>query len=164
MIIREVQVEDAERFLILLKEIDDSNRMLFNPGERKTTVEQQQKVLERFVNDERSVFLVAEKAGEFLGYLGLVSDDFERRKHIGRIVIGVAEKSRGQGIGTKLFESIFKWVEGKSFKRIELTVIKDNESAYHLYQKMGFELEGEKVAALLIDGEFVNEMYMYKLL
>jgi hypothetical protein len=29
---------------------------------------------------------------------------------------------------------------------------------------MGFELEGEKVAALLIDGEFVNELYMYKLL
>lgn len=164
MIIREAQVADAERFLTLLKEIDDSNRMLFNPGERKTTVDQQKKVLERFVNDERSVFLVAEKAGEFLGYLGLVSDDFERRRHIGRIVIGVSEKSRGQGIGTKLFESIFKWVEGKSFKRIELTVIKDNESAYHLYQKMGFELEGEKVAALLIDGEFVNEMYMYKLL
>ncbi|MBK3494699.1 GNAT family N-acetyltransferase [Viridibacillus sp. YIM B01967] len=163
MIIREVQVADAERFLTLLKEIDDSNRMLFNPGERQTSVEQQQKVLEQFAIDERSVFLVAEKAGEFLGYLGLISDDLERRNHIGRIVVGVSEKSRGQGIGTKLFESIFKWMEGKSFKRIELTVIKDNESAYRLYRKMGFEFEGEKVAALLIDGEFVNELYMHKL-
>ncbi|WP_245639584.1 GNAT family N-acetyltransferase [Viridibacillus arvi] len=162
--IREVLVADAEEFLILLKEIDDSNRMLFNPGERTTTIEMQRKVLERFANDERSVFLVAEEEGGFLGYLGLISDDLERRKHIGRIVVGISEKARGQGIGTKLFQSIFKWVEGKSFKRIELTVIRDNKPAYSLYRKMGFELEGEKVAALLIDGEFVNELYMYKLL
>jgi RimJ/RimL family protein N-acetyltransferase len=163
-VIREVLVADAEEFLILLKEIDDSNRMLFNPGERTTTIEMQRKVLERFANDERSVFLVAEEEGEFLGYLGLISDDLERRKHVGRIVVGVSEKARGQGMGTKLFQSIFKWAKGKSFKRIELTVIRDNKPAYSLYRKMGFELEGEKVAALLIDGEFVNELYMYKLL
>ncbi|WP_010531391.1 GNAT family N-acetyltransferase [Lentibacillus jeotgali] len=47
--------------------------------------------------------------------------------------------------------------------RLELTVIKDNMKAVKLYQKMGFQIEGEKVHSLIIDGQPANEYYMYKL-
>lgn len=55
----------------------------------------------------------------------------------------------------------FKEIE---ISRLELTVIKDNIKAFNLYRKMGFILEGEKVHSLIINGEPVNEYYLYKLL
>ncbi|MFK4998455.1 GNAT family N-acetyltransferase [Bacillus sp. N9] len=39
-----------------------------------------------------------------------------------------------------------------------------NERATKLYKKLGFEVEGEKVQSLVINGQPVNELYLYKLL
>lgn len=44
MMIRPIEVRDAENFLELCKKIDESGFMLFEPGERQTTVEQQSKI------------------------------------------------------------------------------------------------------------------------
>lgn len=162
MIIRQVEEKDAEKFLKLLCDVDDSNNMLFNPGERNTTVEQQRKTIQYFKNHPRSVFLVAENEDGLIGYIGLVSENVQRRSHIGRIVIGVSEKVRGKGTGTKLFEEIFNWIEGKHFSRLELTVIVTNTAAINLYEKMGFLKEGKRIDSLIIDGKFVDEWSMYK--
>lgn len=43
-------------------------------------------------------------------------------------------------------------------------VIAHNEVALSLYKKMGFEIEGVKRDSLYVDGEFVDEYYMSKLL
>jgi RimJ/RimL family protein N-acetyltransferase len=49
-------------------------------------------------------------------------------------------------------------------QRLELTVRVDNAAAIHLYQRMGYEIEGTKRRSLLVDGEFVDELYMARLL
>ncbi|HWI48470.1 MAG TPA: GNAT family N-acetyltransferase [Rummeliibacillus sp.] len=162
MIIRVVEEQDTEAFLKLLREVDDSNNMLFNPGERNTTVEKQRNIIKAFKNNPRSAFFIAEKNGELSGYIGIIAEDLQRTQHIGRIVIGVSEQSRGLGIGTKLFQEVFEWIQGKYFTRLELTVIVTNTAAINLYEKMGFIIEGKRIDSLNIDGQFVDEWSMYK--
>ncbi len=70
----------------------------------------------------------------------------------------------GKKIGTQLFTEAEKWARDHGIHRLELTVIQKNEAGFGLYQKMGFEVEGTKRDSLFMDGEFVNEYYMSKLL
>ena len=57
---------------------------------------------------------------------------------------------------------INEWSETNNIKRIELTVICDNNKAITLYKSMGFEVEGVKKSSLKIDDRFVDEYYMGK--
>lgn len=50
MIIRPIEVIDAERFLELSKKVDESGFMLYEPCEKKTTVEQQRTSIEKFLS------------------------------------------------------------------------------------------------------------------
>jgi hypothetical protein len=55
MLIREIKIEDAENLLNLIKEVEaESKYMLMEPGERKTTHEQQRKHLERLGQQNNS--------------------------------------------------------------------------------------------------------------
>jgi hypothetical protein len=45
MIIRPIAVNDAEKFLELSKKVDESGFMLYEPNEKKRTVEQQRKII-----------------------------------------------------------------------------------------------------------------------
>lgn len=56
------------------------------------------------------------------------------------------------------------WARNNDVKRLELTVMQDNIVAQHLYEKNGFVIEGTRKEALLVDGQYVNEYYMSKIL
>lgn len=164
MIIRELKKEDAKAFLELNKKLDDSGYMLYDPGERQTTVDSQQKVISKMDQDESINFLVAEKDGTLIGFMAALRGKQKRKRHSAYLVLGVDEDYRGHGIASSLFAHIFKWAEDRGVTRLELTVIKDNAPAFNLYKKMGFVIEGEKVHSLMVDGKPVNEYYMYRLL
>ncbi len=164
MDIRLLQPDDASAFVSLLKKVDETGFMLYEGGERETTETKQRESIERIVKDELSTAFVAEDNGELIGYIFGMGNQLKRKRHCAYIVIGVVDDHQGKKIGTKLFETIIHWAEAKDLKRLELTVMKHNERALRLYQNMGFEIEGEKVASLLINGEFVDEYCMYKLL
>jgi RimJ/RimL family protein N-acetyltransferase len=51
-----------------------------------------------------------------------------------------------------------------SIHRLELTVMTHNEAGIALYRRPGFEIEGVKKQSLLMDGQYVDEYYMAKLL
>ncbi|MGE6259846.1 N-acetyltransferase family protein [Heyndrickxia sporothermodurans] len=162
--IRSIQLSDAESFVHLLTEIDDSGFMLFEPGERVTNKEKEEKRIARFLEDKRSTILVAVADEQLIGYLIAIGGSVNRKKHSAYLVLGVSEKYRGKGVASQLFNELFKWAKEKEFTRLELTVIKENEKAFQLYRKMGFVLEGEKVHSLIIDEKPVNEYYLYKLI
>ncbi|MFD1361221.1 GNAT family N-acetyltransferase [Lentibacillus salinarum] len=163
MIIRPIDVSDAEAFLELNKRIDESGFMLHEPGERKTTVEQQKQAIERASSEERSAFFVAESDYQLAGFIAAFGGKMKRNQHSAYLALGVHDAFHGQGMATKLITKVYEWAEAISISRLELTVIKDNVKALKLYQKMGFQIEGEKVHSLMIDGKPVNEYYMYKL-
>jgi RimJ/RimL family protein N-acetyltransferase len=55
------------------------------------------------------------------------------------------------------------WARRVGLHRLELTVMPHNERAIALYQKRGFSIEGEISHSLYIDGEYVDEFLMAKI-
>ena len=79
-------------------------------------------------------------------------------------MIGILQKFTGMGIGTTLFTEAEKWARQVGIHRLELTVMSHNHAGLALYKKMGFFVEGTAKDSLLVDGTYVNEYYMAKIL
>ena len=58
-----------------------------------------------------------------------------------------------------------RWArERGGIHRLELTVMAHNFKAVALYERAGFTIEGSRRHSLLVDGSYVDEHYMAKLL
>lgn len=164
MIIRKIEIKDSERFLNMLKQLDnETNYMMFESGERKTTIEEMNSKI-RAIHDSKSLTLVAEDEVDIVGFLSSEIGFAKRIRHSAYIVIGILKDYRGKGIGVKLFEELEKWSLENNVTRLELTVMKHNEGAIRLYEKMGFKKEGLKEKSLIVEGKYVDEYYMGKIL
>ncbi|WP_088043739.1 GNAT family N-acetyltransferase [Bacillus sp. EAC] len=164
MLIREVVTEDAERFLQLIKEVENKSEfMLYKAGERKMTADKQRQQIEIITKQPNATILIAEEKGDFCGYLMVIGGNAQRKKHTAYIVVGVLDEYRGKGIGTLLFQKLDAWSITHKIVRLELTVVTQNEAGVNLYKKMGYEIEGTKKKSLMIDGTVYDEYYMAKL-
>lgn len=163
MNIREVRLEDAKKYLEMLKKLDTETKyMMYEAYERKTSVEEQKKKIRENIERNNPVFiaLVDER---IVGFLEGRRGGANRVRHSIYIAIGVLKDYRGMGIGRALMNTIDDWSIRKNLKRIELTVICENTRALRLYKSMGYELEGIKKGGLIIDGKLVDEYYMGKI-
>ena len=164
-IIREIQERDAANFLSLCKRLDEENKfMMLEPGERKTTIEEQRNRIRDILSRDNQAIFLAEEDGMLVGYLGAMGGNFARNKHSAYIVIGILERFTGRGLGTALFGALEEWAKERKLHRLELTVMVHNQRGVGLYQKMGFAIEGTKRDSLLVDGSYVDEYYMAKLI
>jgi RimJ/RimL family protein N-acetyltransferase len=165
MKIRSITLDDAEKYLVLLKRLDEETSfMLFEPGERKTTIDTQRQQIQKLLEDSRSIILVCEEHERLVGFIAGLGGNVARNRHSMYIVIGILQEYAGNGIGTMLFERLEHWARERGFHRLELTVMTHNERAIRLYKKMGFEVEGVKKHSLFVNGEYVDEYYMAKLI
>ena len=85
-------------------------------------------------------------------------------RHRASVAIALLQEFWGLGIGTKLFEEMFRIAEERGgVRQIELDFIEGNSRARGLYEKMGFRITGLKPDAIRMkDGIFVNEYMMVK--
>ncbi|MCS0669903.1 GNAT family N-acetyltransferase [Cytobacillus firmus] len=165
MIIRHIKPADAVALANLITQAEnESDYMLFEPGERKTSAEAQGKRIEAIQKEDHSTIIVAEKDSRLIGFVMAIGGAARRNKHSAYLVAGILSEHRGQGIGTKLFEELDRWARKHNIHRLELTVVIRNQAGVALYKKAGFQIEGTKKHSLLINGEFVDEYYMGKLL
>ena len=165
MIIRHAEEKDAENLAMLIREVENTTtHMLYEPGERSFNPESERKMISNFNAERNSAIFLAESNGELAGYLIAKGGVAKRTLHSAYIVIGILDNCRGRGIGTELFKELFIWAPSKNIHRLELTVKKDNEAGLALYKKMGFEIEGIKRNSLIVNDQFIDEMYMAKLL
>ncbi|GAK09450.1 GNAT family N-acetyltransferase [Geomicrobium sp. JCM 19038] len=165
MHIREVQREDAERLRTLISTVEsEASFMLMEPGERNLTIEQQESMIQHFIANGHSTIVLAEYETKLIGYVIAIGGEVHRINHSLRLVIGVLQSYRGQGIGQKLFDYMDSWAKQRGVVRMELSVVTVNERAIRLYKKCGFTIEGEKRKSLRIDDVFYNEYVMSKLL
>ena len=162
--VRKVREEDAAAFLDLLLRLDyETNYMMYEPGERKTTAEEMN-VWIRELEASGSLLLGAVENNSLVGFLSAERGFARRIRHSAYLVIGILEQYRGRGLGTALFGELEKWARESGITRLELTVMVHNVPAVGLYKKAGFIIEGVKRRSLLVDGREVNEYYMAKLL
>ncbi|OAB42349.1 GCN5 family acetyltransferase [Paenibacillus antarcticus] len=161
--IREIKEDDAENHLSLCIKLDNETKfMLYEPGERTTTVERQREFVHSQITSEDSTIFVVEHENQLVGHLIVNGGKVKRIKHVGYLVVGILKEYTGQGIGTGLFNALENWRIGTGIKRLELSVMVHNEAAVSLYKKMGFEIEGIKKKSLIIDGKYIDEYYMGK--
>lgn len=163
--IRTLTPDDAEELLRLSLRLDQETAyMLYEPGERKTTVEQQRSRLTAIHESEHSTFIGAFDQEQLVGFIAGNGSSLKRVRHSLYIVIGILQQYSGQGIGKKLFRELEAWARAHGIHRIELTVMAHNEPAVKLYTAMGFEIEGTKKHSLILNGAYIDEYYMAKIL
>lgn len=96
--------------------------------------------LEKEVDNPNSFFLVYEEKKEIIGYMGmyLIIDEADITN------IAISEIYRGKGYGRKLLMEAVNQIFEKGYQAVTLEVRKSNETAVHLYEKAGFQIEGER--------------------
>ena len=94
-------------------------------------------LLESFRRPEY-LFLVVEEEGKVIGYAGLsqVLDEGDVTK------IVVDEAYQGRGLGTLLVNALLQEGEKRGIQTFTLEVRAGNRAAIHVYEKLGFEVEG----------------------
>ncbi len=165
MQIRMIRESDAADFLCLCKTLDGETQfMLLEPGERSLTVTAQRHRIREVLAAANQAILVVEHESRLIGYLGAFGGAYRRNWHSAYITVGIMQAFTGQGIGTALFRELEQWARQQRLHRLELEVMAHNRPGIALYKNMGFEVEGLKKDALLIDGAYVDEYAMAKLL
>ncbi len=166
MKIRQITEADASAFLAMQQGLDlETDFMLMAPGERNSTVDQQQDRIRRLLADGRSMTWVAEDGAELVGALTLRAQAPWKIRHTGHIVVGIRAGYRGQGIGSQLFDHMETWAEAHEFHRLELTVVARNRIALNLYLKQGYVIEGLRQDSIRQpDGHWDHEYAMAKLI
>lgn len=162
--IREAIPADAAGLAEAIASAEDSGMMLFGQGERRLTPEQTERMIGNFRKDSASALFITEDTGGIIGYLIARGEETGRTCHRAYVVIGVHHRARGKGIGTALFRQLDVWARGRELRRLELTVMTENEAAIALYRKMGFEIEGVKKDSLRLNGRYADEYYMAKIM
>ncbi|OGW51454.1 MAG: GNAT family N-acetyltransferase [Nitrospirae bacterium RBG_13_43_8] len=165
VIIREIKESDAEEFLNLCKRIDaETPYMMFEPGERPTTIEDQRDEIRDILSRDNQTIFIAGKDNQLIGYLAAYGGRYRRNRQTVYIVAGILQGFTSQGVGTRLFEQLEEWAKKRKIHRLDLAVMVHNEAALALYRKIGFEIEGRKKHSLFINDSYVDEYWMSKLL
>jgi RimJ/RimL family protein N-acetyltransferase len=165
MDIRRIGTDDAEAFLHMLIQLDsETKNMTYEPGERPQDVDSIRKRIEASSESNSLLLCAASDGNEIIGFLSAERGDFNRNRHSAYIVIGILNKGRSRGLGSRLFDRLLEWAGEQGITRLELTVMCRNEGAIALYKKYGFEIEGTKRNSLIVDGKYVDEYYMSRLL
>lgn len=161
MIIRRAKIEDSKSFLNMLLNLDkETEYMMYEKGERPKDEDKIKYIINSSL--EENLLLVAEDE-DIVGFLSAKRGVQKRIKHSAYIVVGIREGYRGSGIGTKLFKELDLWAKEKSIKRLELSVMCNNDIGKNLYEKMGFEVEGIKRNSMIVNGKYIDEYFMAKL-
>ncbi len=101
--------------------------------------------------------------GKIIGGAGFYSQPPGTRLSHSAIFFLYIEKAYwGQGIGRMTVRFLEVEVKKRGFVRMECIVADTNPRAVRLYEKMGYQLEGVKKEAFLIDGKYTDLKLMGK--
>ena len=168
MTVRTITEKDAENFFNMMCRLDEeTDYMMYEPGERQRKTKSLDGLKARIKEAEsgHDLLLVAENGrGEIVGFIWAERGKLNRVRHTAYIVVGILKEYRRQGIGTEFFRRLDEWAVSSGVIRLELTVECPNTEAKSLYEKSGFKVEGIRSGSMKVNGEFVDEYYMGKII
>ena len=154
--IRRAQAEDAAQLHAIISEEGVYAETLQLPYPSLAQWEQRIKT-----GEPQQYLLLAERAGDVLGFINLQPDARPRRSHSAGIAITVRQRAQNMGVGSALLAAAIDLAENwLRIHRIELTVYADNTRALALYEKFGFETEGRARDYAFRRGVYVAVFYM----
>lgn len=162
-IIRPVEPRDAEGMAALRRMPGVFETTMGLPSSR--TVESVEFIEDMGPNEHNFVAVTQTEEGELLiGAVGLTVRINPRTRHVGSVGIFVHKDYQDRGLGTALLRTVLDLADNwLMLVRVELEVYEDNTRAKHLYEKMGFEVEGLRRKAVVRDGKYIGEYMMSRL-
>jgi RimJ/RimL family protein N-acetyltransferase len=107
------------------------------------------------------IFVIALHQGNRdIGVVGLHGFQNAARRGVLGITIGEPD-CWGQGYGAEAIDLVLEHAFGElNLHRVELCVYATNARGIACYEKLGFVREGAKREAMVVDGEYVDEVFM----
>lgn len=142
-ILRCATKQDARELSILRLQIDgESENLDRESGEDYLSPETFEERIQKDMEADRSLFLVAEVEGRIVGFARCQGNHLSRFRHGAEFGICIAKEYWGNGIGKALLQNILEWADNIELERIELSVVETNTGAISLYRSFGFIEEG----------------------
>ncbi|PWI18823.1 GNAT family N-acetyltransferase [Streptomyces sp. Act143] len=106
--------------------------------------------------------LVAELDRRIVGYVRLgFPTSLAANAHVRQIQgLAVAEEARGRGVGRALIRAVTEEARRRGARRLTLRVLGHNTPARKLYEAEGFVVEGVLPEEFLLDGAYVDDVFM----
>ena len=138
--------------------------LLRYPDEVSFTLESEQEILGRILEDPCHVMMAAVVDGKVAGNCSIGGIGNKRKiLHRCSLAIALYKKYWGQGIGTAMINYLTELAAQIGYRQIDLEVVAENTQAQALYRKCGFTESGRRINALRFDdGSFHDEILMYK--
>jgi ribosomal protein S18 acetylase RimI-like enzyme len=106
--------------------------------------------------------LVAEIDRRIVGYIRLAfPTELACNAHVRQIQgLAVADEARGHGVGRALIRAAVEEARRRGARRLTLRVLGHNTPARRLYEAEGFAVEGVLPEEFLLDGKYVDDVFM----
>lgn len=109
--------------------------------------------------------IVAVIQNNVTGYLGFhPPTKLKSNSHVLEIDIGVHHDYQRMGVGRELVNYITTWAQKNEYRKLSLRVLSSNPVAITFYESNGFKVQGSLKDEFFIDGHFVDDILMYKML
>lgn len=144
VILRHAETGDAENLINYLKDTTaETPYLIREPDEVTLSLEEEQSFIQRIIDSDRELMLVATINGKLIGNCSLMSiGGYRRFHHRCGVAIALYQEYCGRGIGKMMLETILRTAKEKGYEQAELEVISDNKNAIALYEKAGFTKYG----------------------
>lgn len=168
MVFRTINANDTENFFQMMCRLDEeTDYMMYEPGERQERTKDLTRltgIIETAESGGDLLLCAANENGEIVGFIWAERGKLNRVRHSAYVVTGIRSAYRRQGIGTEFFLRLDAWAKKNGIIRLELTVECPNTAAKRLYEKNGFAAEGLKRKTMKVNGSYVDEYCMGKII
>lgn len=163
VVLRATLPGDAAQMLDFLKRTaGESDFLIRYPDEATWTLEEEEGILQAWLDSPRNAFVSALMGEELVAHLSVRAHG-ERRKVRHRASLGLVVRKDhwGQGLGSLLMQEAILLAKGLGFEQLELEVFSGNQRAIALYERFGFEAWGAARRAFrLADGSYQDDVRM----
>ena len=163
IVLRSAREDEAQLLVNYLKTVTGETRFLMcEPDEVKITKAEEEEFIRQHNSSEDAMLILAFVDGEYAGNCSFEKKDASRRNaHRAGIGIALFQKYTGHGLGRLMLEVLLEEIRACGFEQAELTVVSNNERAYHLYKSVGFVECGRVPRANRYeDGTYTDDVLM----
>ena len=164
LLIRDATPDDAAQIVSVFNPIIEAG--VYTVFETPFTVDFERSYIEGL--KERAIFLVAVRAGDdtIVGFQGMEPFATYTRAfdHVGVLGTYVDLDCRGQGVSKRLFPATLEVARRKQYEKIFTYIRADNPAALTTYQNQGFRIVGRAERQAKVNGRYVDEIIVERLL
>lgn len=162
LIIREPSHDDAAAMLAFAKTVgDETENLTFDSSDFKVTLSQEEELIRDHAARDNCLIILGFIDGVLVSMLSFKASNRRKIKHYGEFGISILKDYWNNRIGYHMITHLIDWARStKIIRKINLSVLEGNLGAYHLYRKLGFQIEGVESRASFQEGGFKDAYYM----